>query len=36
MVLPDLNAGPCALGKRYGGWEPDGPQSRICEETYGG
>ncbi|MBW8794957.1 MAG: hypothetical protein JF597_15510 [Streptomyces sp.] len=25
----------CALGKQYGGWAPDSPQARICEQTYG-
>ncbi|MER5941115.1 hypothetical protein ABT121_27740 [Streptomyces sp. NPDC001928] len=25
----------CALGKKYGGWRPDSPESRICEQTYG-
>ncbi|MFI6693721.1 hypothetical protein ACIBLA_18575 [Streptomyces sp. NPDC050433] len=34
-VLPDTGAGLCALGKRYGGWAPAGPESRLCEETYG-
>ncbi|MFC7310558.1 hypothetical protein ACFQVC_40890 [Streptomyces monticola] len=29
-------AGVCALGKQYGGWEPDSPQARICRENYGG
>ncbi|MFZ3556003.1 hypothetical protein [Streptomyces sp. BH055] len=26
----------CALGRRYGGWDPDSPQSAICRDTYGG
>ncbi|MCX5534930.1 hypothetical protein OG785_30815 [Streptomyces sp. NBC_00006] len=26
----------CALGRRYGGWDPDSPQSVICRDTYGG
>ncbi|MGW4734606.1 hypothetical protein ACWEQC_36530, partial [Streptomyces shenzhenensis] len=30
-VPPDV----CALGRRYGGWHPDSPESRICEQTYG-
>ncbi|MET9971024.1 hypothetical protein ABZZ80_35260 [Streptomyces sp. NPDC006356] len=25
----------CALGKEYGGWRPDSPESKICEQTYG-
>ncbi|MEV7288428.1 hypothetical protein AB0O01_28440 [Streptomyces sp. NPDC093252] len=25
----------CALGRRYGGWDPDSPESRICEQTNG-
>ncbi len=24
----------CALGKKYGGWRPDSPESKICEQTY--
>ncbi|MFC9608269.1 hypothetical protein ACFTTN_33135 [Streptomyces niveus] len=34
--VPDTAAGLCALGGRYGGWAPDSPQSRLCEEMYGG
>ncbi|MEU6610600.1 hypothetical protein ABZ922_37160 [Streptomyces shenzhenensis] len=30
-VPPDV----CTLGRRYGGWHPDSPESRICEQTYG-
>ncbi|MHC5258272.1 hypothetical protein ACYSUO_10320 [Streptomyces sp. UC4497] len=26
----------CALGRRYGGWDPDSPQAAICRDTYGG
>ncbi|MGW2344616.1 hypothetical protein [Streptomyces sp. NPDC001661] len=26
----------CALGRHYGGWDPDSPQSAICRDTYGG
>ncbi|MFD6416262.1 hypothetical protein [Streptomyces sp. NPDC060194] len=26
----------CALGRRYGGWQPGSPESRICADTYGG
>ncbi|WP_189150664.1 hypothetical protein [Streptomyces lacrimifluminis] len=25
----------CALGKKYGGWGKDSPQTVICKETYG-
>ncbi|MFK8909763.1 hypothetical protein ACJA3G_22355, partial [Streptomyces sp. YS-3] len=25
----------CDLGRSLGGWRPDSPQARICEETYG-
>ncbi|WBO67683.1 hypothetical protein [Streptomyces camelliae] len=25
----------CALGRRYGGWKSDSPESEICEQTYG-
>ncbi|MEV5384858.1 hypothetical protein [Streptomyces sp. NPDC052721] len=25
----------CALGKAYGGWQKDSPQTRICEQAYG-
>ncbi|MFD7298287.1 hypothetical protein ACFV9W_33795 [Streptomyces sp. NPDC059897] len=25
----------CALGRRYGGWDRDSPQSAICRDTYG-
>ncbi|MFC3578231.1 hypothetical protein ACFOZ0_34240 [Streptomyces yaanensis] len=29
------NADVCALGRRYGGWQPDSPEARICGSTYG-
>ncbi len=29
------NADVCSLGKRYGGWHPGSPESRICEQAYG-
>ncbi|MFG2503614.1 hypothetical protein ACGFSB_36055 [Streptomyces sp. NPDC048441] len=29
------NADICALGKQYGGWHPDSPESAICQDTYG-
>ncbi|MGV4982030.1 hypothetical protein ACVB8X_10220 [Streptomyces sp. NRAIS4] len=25
----------CALGRKYGGWRADSPESEICEQTYG-
>ncbi|RZU35845.1 hypothetical protein EV284_3328 [Streptomyces sp. BK022] len=25
----------CALGKKYGGWPKNSPQSTICERAYG-
>ncbi|MFC5218020.1 hypothetical protein [Streptomyces coerulescens] len=25
----------CALGRKYGGWRPDSPESQICDRTYG-
>ncbi|MEU0074406.1 hypothetical protein ABZ027_33440 [Streptomyces sp. NPDC006332] len=25
----------CALGKKYGGWQPGSPESTICQQTYG-
>ncbi|MFB7503463.1 hypothetical protein [Streptomyces broussonetiae] len=25
----------CALGRKYGGWRGDSPESEICEQTYG-
>lgn len=28
---PDL----CALGRTYGGWRADSPESAICEQAYG-
>ncbi|MHC0432889.1 hypothetical protein ACX6XY_22340 [Streptomyces sp. O3] len=28
-------AGLCGLGERYGGWAPDSPEARICQEAYG-
>ncbi|MFB7460482.1 hypothetical protein [Streptomyces sp. NPDC056188] len=24
----------CALGRQYGGWKPDSPETRICHQTY--
>ncbi|MFI1167367.1 hypothetical protein ACH4UM_28145 [Streptomyces sp. NPDC020801] len=29
------NPGICALGRQYGGWRPDSPESRICGQAYG-
>ncbi|MGW4872715.1 hypothetical protein [Streptomyces chartreusis] len=25
----------CELGRKYGGWRPDSPESQICDKTYG-
>jgi hypothetical protein len=25
----------CALGRQYGGWAADSPETRACEQTYG-
>ncbi|WDF36542.1 hypothetical protein PBV52_07050 [Streptomyces sp. T12] len=33
--VPRGNSDLCALGKKYGGWRADSPESRICEQTYG-
>jgi len=39
--LPDVsrpvreNTDVCALGKKYGGWGKDSPQTVICKEAYG-
>ncbi|GHE09340.1 hypothetical protein [Streptomyces alanosinicus] len=27
--------GVCALGRQYGGWSENSPESRICDQTYG-
>ncbi|EST21013.1 hypothetical protein [Streptomyces roseochromogenus] len=27
--------GVCALGRQYGGWREDSPESQICDRTYG-
>lgn len=32
---PPDNAGICDLGRSYGGWPADSPQSKICDNTYG-
>ncbi|MDI3418365.1 hypothetical protein [Streptomyces luteolus] len=32
-MLPEADL--CGLGERYGRWEPDSPQARICREKYG-
>jgi hypothetical protein len=34
QVFP-RNGDVCALGHRYGGWQPDSPEARICAGTYG-
>ncbi|GAA2342374.1 hypothetical protein GCM10010431_77490 [Streptomyces kunmingensis] len=33
---PPAQTDVCALGRQYGGWDPDSPQSVICRDTYGG
>ncbi|GGN30988.1 hypothetical protein [Streptomyces fuscichromogenes] len=39
--LPDLSHSVpnppdvCSLGRRYGGWAPNSPETRACEQTYG-
>ncbi|MER7837969.1 hypothetical protein ABTY98_19240 [Streptomyces sp. NPDC096040] len=39
--IPDLSGSApkapdvCALGRQYGGWRADSPESRICAQTYG-
>ncbi len=33
--VPRGNSDLCGLGKKYGGWRADSPESRICEQTYG-
>jgi hypothetical protein len=33
--VPKSQADVCALGKRYGGWRPDSPESVICRQAYG-
>ncbi|QNS07490.1 hypothetical protein [Streptomyces xanthii] len=33
---PPAQTDVCALGRRYGGWGPDSPQSAICRDVYGG
>ncbi len=32
---PPAQTDVCALGRQYGGWDPDSPQSVICRDTYG-
>ncbi|MFE6281531.1 hypothetical protein [Streptomyces sp. NPDC057877] len=40
-VIPDVssalrqNADVCALGRKYGGWRPDSPESVTCEQVHG-
>ncbi|WP_405946616.1 hypothetical protein OG588_07565 [Streptomyces prunicolor] len=33
--VPKTTQDVCALGKKYGGWQSDSPQSVICGQTYG-
>ncbi|MEV1021845.1 hypothetical protein [Streptomyces sp. NPDC050264] len=32
---PPAQTDVCALGRQYGGWDPDSPQSVICRNAYG-
>ncbi|AVH60113.1 MULTISPECIES: hypothetical protein [Streptomyces] len=36
-ISPELpqNTDVCALGRKYGGWQPDSPEAVICEGAYG-
>ncbi|MDC0770596.1 hypothetical protein [Streptomyces sp. HD] len=29
------NGDVCTMGRKYGGWKSDSPESRICDQTYG-
>jgi hypothetical protein len=33
--VPQGPAHVCALGRKYGGWQSDSPESTICDDTYG-
>ena len=33
--VPKNQSDVCALGRRYGGWRPDSPETVICTKTYG-
>jgi hypothetical protein len=33
--VPKNTSDVCALGRKYGGWQKDSPQSIICGQTYG-
>ncbi|WP_026178901.1 hypothetical protein [Streptomyces hokutonensis] len=33
--VPKSQSDVCALGRKYGGWQSDSPQSIICGQTYG-
>ena len=33
--VPKNTSDVCALGRKYGGWQSDSPQSIICGQTYG-
>ncbi|MER6633123.1 hypothetical protein ABT301_33710, partial [Streptomyces sp. NPDC000987] len=35
VPAPVKSADVCALGRRYGGWRADSPETAICERTYG-
>ncbi|MEU9367865.1 hypothetical protein AB0D78_44560 [Streptomyces avermitilis] len=34
-TLIPKNRDVCALGRKYGGWQPDSPEATICKRTYG-
>jgi hypothetical protein len=33
--VPKNTADVCALGRKYGGWKADSPESLICKQSYG-
>jgi len=33
--VPSTNTDVCALGRTYGGWQADSPESTICKDMYG-
>ncbi|MEU6140892.1 hypothetical protein ABZ848_11080 [Streptomyces sp. NPDC047081] len=33
--VPKSQSDVCALGKKYGGWKADSPESVICKQAYG-
>jgi hypothetical protein len=34
-AVPKNQSDVCALGRKYGGWRPDSPETVICTQTYG-